>query len=213
MRHRFEKIPGVILSVLEDPDAFQKPLQIAVQGDDIATLKQYAAALKTELYTVPGIVDVEATMEQDLPEYRLVVDRERAAASGLGSGAVANTVALLVGGQAVTTYEDEEGEAVNVRVRLPQALRGDVTQVGDLKLHACRAPQGPALVPLADLVTFTPRDVAGRDQPARPVAAGDRGRQPRRPAARHRGHPGDDGRRDGSSWRPATSSCWAATPR
>ena len=84
-----------------------------------------------------------------LPEYRLVVDRERAAASGLGSGAVASTVAALVGGQAVTTYEDEEGEAVNVRVRLPQALRGDVSQVERPEDHgagaararrSCRSP-------------------------------------------------------------------------
>ena len=119
-RLRLQRIPGVVLSLQEDPDAFQKPLLLQVQGDDIATLKQYAAQLKQELYKIPGIVDIEATMEQDLPEYRLTVDRERAAASGLGSAAVANTVGLLVGGQAVTTYEDEEGEAVNVRVRLPR---------------------------------------------------------------------------------------------
>jgi len=153
-RHRLEKIPGVVLNFLDDPSSFQRPLTVAVQGDDIATLKQYAARLKEEMYKIPGIVDIEATMEQDLPEYRLVVNRERAAASGLGSGAVANTVALLVGGQAVSTYEDEEGEAVNVRVRLQQALRADVSQIRDLKVTVPGA-QGATLVPLADLVTFT----------------------------------------------------------
>ncbi len=153
-RARLQQIPGVVLSLQEDPDAWQKPLQIAVQGQDIATLKQYALALKRELYTVPGIVDIEAAMEDDLPEYRLVVDRERAAASGLGSGALANTVAVLVGGQTVTTYEDAEGEAVNVRLRLPQSLRGDVGQVGDLKVTV-PSMNGPALVPITDLVTFT----------------------------------------------------------
>jgi len=118
------------------------------------------------MYKVPGIVDIEATMEQDLPEYRLVVSRERAAASGLGSGAVANTVGLLVGGQAVSTYEDEEGEAVNVRVRLPQSLRGDVNQINDLKVTV-PGPMGVSLVPLADLVTFSratsPAEIARRN--------------------------------------------------
>ncbi len=165
-RTRLEKIPGLVLSVQEEPDAWQKPLQIAVQGDDIATLKQYAAALKKELYTVPGIVDIEAAMEQDLPEYRLVVDRERAAASGVGSAAVANSVALLVGGQAVSTYEDEEGEAVNVRLRLPGTMREDVGQVANLKISVPGA-EGPALVPLTDLVTFTrstsPAEIGRRD--------------------------------------------------
>ena len=165
-RLRLEKVPGIVLSVQEDPDSFQKPLVVAVQGDDIPTLKRYAADLKREMYKVPGIVDIEAQMEQDLPEYRLIVDRERAAATGLGSGAVANAVGVLVGGQAVTTYEDEEGEAVDVRVRLPQTLRGDVRQVADLKLTVPTL-HGPALVPLTDLVTFTratsPAEISRRD--------------------------------------------------
>jgi HAE1 family hydrophobic/amphiphilic exporter-1 len=165
-RLRLEKVPGIVLSVQEDPDSFQKPLVIAVQGDDIPTLKRYAADLKREMYKVPGIVDIEAQMEQDLPEYRLIVDRERASATGLGSAAVANAVGVLVGGQAVTTYEDEEGEAVDVRVRLPQALRGDVRQVADLKLTVPTL-HGPALVPLTDMVTFTratsPAEISRRD--------------------------------------------------
>jgi hydrophobic/amphiphilic exporter-1 (mainly G- bacteria), HAE1 family len=165
-RLRLEKVAGIIPSVQEDPDAFQKPMQVLIQGDDIATLKRYAVQMKQELYKIPGFVDIEAGMEHDLPEYRLTVDRERASAAGLGTGAVANAVAMLVGGQAVTTYEDEEGEAVDVRVRLPQALRNDVTQIGDLKLTVPTS-HGAVLLPIADLVTFTratsPADISRRD--------------------------------------------------
>ena len=160
------RVPGVVLSLQEDPDAFQKPLVIGVQGEDIGRLRQYAVGITEALYRVPGIVDVDAPMVQELPEYRVVVDRQRAAASGLGSAAVSNTVAVLVGGQAVTTYEDEEGEAVNVRVRLPQALREDLRQVSDLKISTL-GPDGPALVPLVDVVSFTrvtsPAEISRRD--------------------------------------------------
>ncbi len=166
VRARLEKIPGIVLSVQEEPDAFQKPLQVAVSGDDIPTLKRYASELRSRLYSVPGIVDIEASMEQDLPEYRLIVNRERAAASGLGTGAVATTLGVLVGGQAVSTYEDDAGEAVNVRLRLPAVLRQDVTQVGDLRMSV-PAKGGTALVPLADLVSFTratsPAEINRRD--------------------------------------------------
>ena len=165
-RRRLEEIPGIELSVQEDPDAFQKPLQIGIRGDDIPTMKKYAGEIKRELYTVPGIVDLEASMEQDLPEYRLLVDRQRAAAAGLGTGAVADTVGVLVGGEAVSTYEDESGEAVDVRLRLPARLRQDVTQVGDLRISV-PAKDGPVLVPLADVVTFTratsPAEISRRD--------------------------------------------------
>ncbi len=165
-RRRLQQIPGIVLSVQEDPDAWQKPLQIAIAGEDIATLKRYAAELKKELYTVPGIVDIEVGLEHDLPEVRMHVDRQRAAAVGLGTGVLANTLAVLVGGQAITTYEDESGEAVDVRLRLPERLREDITQVGELRLSV-PTPEGPALVPVADLVTFTrtasPSEINRRD--------------------------------------------------
>jgi HAE1 family hydrophobic/amphiphilic exporter-1 len=166
VRTRLEKIPGITLSVLEEPDAWQKPLQVAIRGEDIPMLKRYAGELKRELYKVRGVVDVEAAMEQDLPEYRLSVDRERAAATGLGTSAVASTLGVLVGGEAVSTYEDETGEAVDVRLRLPGELREDVTQVGNLRISV-PGPEGMALVPLADLVTVeratSPSEINRRD--------------------------------------------------
>ena len=134
-RLRLQKIPGVMLNFLEDPDSFQKPLVVAVQGDDIATLKKYAAQLKQEMYKIPGIVDIEATMEQDLPEYRLIVDRERAAASGLGSGAVANTVAHAgrrAGGLDVRGRGGRGASTCGCGCRSRCAR--DVTQVNDLKV-------------------------------------------------------------------------------
>ena len=70
MRLRLEKIPGITISVQEDPDALQKPLQVVIRGEDIPMLKRYAGELKRELYKVRGIVDIEAALEQDLPEYR-----------------------------------------------------------------------------------------------------------------------------------------------
>ena len=50
----------------------------------------------------------------------------------------------LVGGQAVSTYEDEDGDAVDVRVRLPVALRQDPAQVERLRLAVHRGPDGVA---------------------------------------------------------------------
>jgi HAE1 family hydrophobic/amphiphilic exporter-1 len=153
VRSRLEKIPGLLLSVQDDPDAWEKPLQIYIRGEELPKLKEYSARLKRALYSVPGIVDLEASMELDLPEYRLAVDRERAAATGLDTQAIASTLGVLVGGQAVSTYEDEAGEAVDVRVRLPEPLRRDIAQVGALRLSV-PAPSGAVLVPLSDLVSF-----------------------------------------------------------
>jgi HAE1 family hydrophobic/amphiphilic exporter-1 len=167
-RERIAPIAGIIPSVEMQSDEFaEKPVMVSIRGEEIPLLKKYAAELKKAVYGIPGIVDLETTLELDLPEYRLVVDRERASDAGLSTPAIARTVGALVGGQAVTTYEDEEGEAVDVRVRLPVEMRRDVTQIGDLRIAVPRGGEAPALVPLSELVKVeratTPSEISRRD--------------------------------------------------
>ncbi|MCJ7496106.1 MAG: efflux RND transporter permease subunit, partial [Deltaproteobacteria bacterium] len=168
LRQRIEKIPGILPAILEAGRMDnQKPLVINVRGEDIALLKKYAAVLKEEIYKIRGIVDLEVTLEQDIPEFRLVVDRERAVDAGVMTGDIVRTVGALVGGQAVTTYEDEDGDAVNVRVRLPLALRQDPTQVERLRLAVPKPNTLPALVPLGNMVNYgmstTPSEINRQD--------------------------------------------------
>lgn len=168
LRQRLEKIPGITPAIIEwAGGSSEKPLVVNIRGEEIPLLKKYAADLKREISKIPGIVDVEVTLEQDIPEFRLVVDREKALNAGLMSADITRTVGVLIGGQAVTTYEDEDGEAVNVRVRLPQDLRQDPEQVKKLRL-AVQKPDGyPALVPLTNLLTYklsnTPVEINRQD--------------------------------------------------
>ena len=168
LRARLEKIPGILPAILEwAGGSSEKPLVVNVRGEDIALLKKYAAELKGEIYRIPGIVDMEVSLEQDIPEFRLVVDRERAVDAGIMTGDIVRAVGALVGGQAVSTYEDEDGDAVNVRVRLPQALRQDPTQVERLRLAVPRPSGLPALVPLGNVVNYgmstTPSEINRQD--------------------------------------------------
>jgi HAE1 family hydrophobic/amphiphilic exporter-1 len=168
LRQRIDKIPGILPAIMEGGRMDnQKPLVINVRGEDIALLKKYAAELKEEIYKIPGIVDLEVTLEQDIPEFRLVVDRERAVDAGVMTGDIVRTVGALVGGQAVTTYEDEDGDAVNVRVRLPLAFRQVPPQVERLRLAVPRPNAIPALVPLGNVVDYgmstTPSEIDRQD--------------------------------------------------
>jgi HAE1 family hydrophobic/amphiphilic exporter-1 len=166
LRRRLEAIPGITMSIEEDPDAHQRPLTILVRGDEIPKLKEYAAAVKRKMYTIPGIVDIEATLEQDLPEYRLRVDRERARNAGVSTDMLVRTIGALVGGRVVSTYEDESGEAIDVRVRLPEGMRRDVRQVAELRI-AVPHDGSVALVPIGDLVTvartISPSEITRQD--------------------------------------------------
>jgi len=167
-RSRLEKIPGILPAILEWAGASsEKPLVVNIRGEDITLLKKYAAELKERIYQIQGITDLEVTLEQDIPEFRLKVDRERAVDAGVMTADIVRTVGALVGGQAVTTYEDEDGDAVNVRVRLPLNLRQDPAQVERFRLAVQKPNAPPALVPLGNVVSYgmstTPAEINRQD--------------------------------------------------
>ncbi|MDA8124264.1 MAG: efflux RND transporter permease subunit [Deltaproteobacteria bacterium] len=156
-RRRFSRLPGIITSIelVDESGQSRKPLQVNLRGTDIQKLKAYAAELRDKMQAIPGIRDIEVSLEHDIPEYRLTVDREKAASAGVTTAAIVRTVGVLVGGEAVSTYEDADGDAVNVRVRLPASLRESPEQVRDLRLSVPNPAGGETLLPLANLVSYT----------------------------------------------------------
>jgi len=167
LRGRLSTIPGITPSFAEPGNLdTRKPMEASVRGEDLEQLKAYAALLKSKLYGVQGLVDLEMSLEQETPEYRLLVDRERASDLGVSTADIVRTVGVLVGGQAVSTFEDEDGDAIDVRLRLPSAAREDATQVQDLRLAVDRSG-GATLVPLGEVISYersaTPSEIVRRD--------------------------------------------------
>lgn len=160
VRSRLYRVPGVMISI-EDAGRVGsgiKPLMVNVRGQDIALLKKYTAQLKAEMYRVPGIVDIEATLEHDIPEYRLTVDREKAVNAGIMTDRIVRTVGALLGGETVSTYEDEDGDSVDVRVRLPERLRQDPSQIQNLRLSVGKGNNHPVLMPLSNIASYEVSD-------------------------------------------------------
>jgi len=156
-RRSFIRLPGVITSIEEvnESGQSQKPLQVNLRGADIARLKTYASDLRDKMYAIQGIRDIEISLEHDIPEYRLAVDREKAASAGVVTDHVVRTVGALVGGEVVSTYEDEDGDAVEIRVRLPERLRENPDQVRNLHLSLADGRGSTTLLSLSNLVSYT----------------------------------------------------------
>ena len=136
-------------------------------GDDLAVLKRTAGELKEKVLKIPGIVDVGMTLQDDIPEYRFTVDRRKASDLGLTTAALVRTVGTLIGGTPVTTWENEDGDAVQVRLRLPAALRENPEQIGRLRLAVPGADGRVRLIPLGEVLTWqvqtTPSQIARQD--------------------------------------------------
>ena len=177
VRRLLQKIPGILPSLMEAGGLDnRKQLLINLRGDEIPLLKEYAAEMKKGIYEIPGVVDLEVTLEQDIPEFRLTVDRERAVDAGVMTGHIVRTVGALIGGQVISTYEDEDGDAVNVRVRLPLPLRQDPSHVKRLRLAVQKSGTNSMLVPLGELISYdmkpTPAEINRQDLSREVVISG-----------------------------------------
>ena len=101
-----------------------------------------------------GVVDVDWYVEDDQPEYRLIVDKEKAALNGVSEEEIARTVALASSGyQAGLLHADSAKEDVPLMLRLDRASRSDIERIQTLKV----AGRNGRLVALSELVT--PRQV------------------------------------------------------
>jgi HAE1 family hydrophobic/amphiphilic exporter-1 len=151
-------VPGLTFGFTEAGPFGQKPLQYSVRGPETDELDRISHRLMQEWAKIPGLVDVETSLEKSKPELRLNFDRDRAGDLGLNVSPVAMTLRAAVTGEVATTIEDSAGDSHDVRVR----LRADQRRYAD-DLLALRVPTDKddpwgdkILVPLSEVATATP---------------------------------------------------------
>jgi HAE1 family hydrophobic/amphiphilic exporter-1 len=128
--------------------ARQAELMYSLRGPDIERLNFLSQTLMQRLRDEPGFVDVASSYEAGKPEIALDLSRERAATLGISAAQIGNTIAALLAGLKVGTFE-EAGERYDVRVQVLPEYRDDPAKLALLRV---RAPSG-ALVPLDNLAT------------------------------------------------------------
>ncbi|MDB4879089.1 MAG: multidrug resistance protein [Gemmatimonadetes bacterium] len=135
-RARVGKLFGVRTSVLVGGGigGAQAPLAVQLRGPDIDELQRLSTLAMREIERIPGIVDVESSLGEPKPEYRVQVDREVANRVGLSIGQVAATIRPLMAGQTATRWEDPSGEERDVVVQVAPEFRRTMEDVGRIPL-------------------------------------------------------------------------------
>ncbi len=125
-------------------------LSIGVMGDELAELQRIGRELVARLEGIHGLEGVEIGREDRTPLLGIDVDRERAAALGLGVGEVGRVLRDAVTGTVPTRYTTGWAE-YDVRVRLPRSATSDADSLGHVIVQ-----HGPAgLIQLRDVATFS----------------------------------------------------------
>src|SRR4030066_893278 len=127
------------------------PIQYTIKGRDLTGLQEYSKSIIDEFSKLPGIVDVDSSLEIGKPELRVHIDRDKAADPGGHIASVAETINLLVSGEVeATKYKDEaRGRRYNVKIKLNP---DDRDNPDDIKRLYARSNDG-RLVELSNIVT------------------------------------------------------------
>ena len=112
-------------------------MQLLVQGPDLRELQRYSEQLMTTIRSIPGVVDVDTTLRAGKPEMSIRLDRPKAADLGVQISDAADALRLLVGGDAVTTY-NEGGEQYEVHLRAEAADRESEAALASLSVPSSR---------------------------------------------------------------------------
>jgi len=124
MRADFDRWPSLQTSVEEaEQMGDARPIQITVRGTDLDELSRISQLVVKNVEQVPGAADVDTSLDEPRPEVRVRLDRKAASDLGLDLGTVAATVRGLIAGEVVSQYQDEDGDAFDVRLRVEQEQR------------------------------------------------------------------------------------------
>lgn len=127
-------------------------MMYVLQGPDLAVLEARANQVVARMRQSPLFADSKTSYDSGKPEVQVQVDRRRAADLGVPVRALAETVRATVGGMKAGSFE-EYGQRYDVRVRLEENQRDDISK---LSLIQVRAANGS----LIDLSNVARLDVA-----------------------------------------------------
>ena len=119
-----------------------------ISGPDLDRLALYTNRVLDKMKTVPGVVDLDSSLPEPLPEQTLRPDLDRAAALGVDPADITSSLALMIGGLEGSTYE-ERGSQYSVFLRASERFRLDPSLLGIITVPSRTLGQ----VPLSDVVT------------------------------------------------------------
>ncbi len=169
LRERLTNMTGVevtsVAAAKESISGGLKPIQISLQGQDLTELRKIAAEYQSRVSHIKGVIDLESSLKEARPAYAIHVDRERAADAGLSVSQIGTALRPLLAGDAVTTWQDAQGENYDVRVQLAEADRQSSNDIWSLPLassHINPATGQPEMIALGQVANID--DAQGASQ-------------------------------------------------
>ena len=158
---------GANVKVVEVPPGppVMSTLVAEIYGPDLQQQIQVASQVKDLLQATPHVIDVDWSIEADQPEYRFVVDKDKAMKLGIAEAQVVRLLrGALSGMPAGILHQPSSVEPVGIVLQLPEQERAGLEDLLALKVTGARGMG----VPVGDLVKVVPtvrdKSISRKDQ-------------------------------------------------
>ncbi|MDH4289823.1 MAG: efflux RND transporter permease subunit, partial [Aquincola sp.] len=118
LREAIQRIPGADAAL-----GFDRPVYVAILGDDPEGLARVASAFAEKVKKIPGVVDVELSVKPGLPAYAVRLKPDAIRELGLSTPQIASSLRAYVNGDTATTWTTPSGDQVDVTLRLNETQR------------------------------------------------------------------------------------------
>ncbi len=118
-----------------------------MSGPDLDKLEDYGTRLLEYMRAVPGVVDLDSSLLDPVPESTVQPDLDRAALLGVDAQDITMTLAVLIGGTEASTFEDR-GDQYPVFLRAAEQFRNNTEALQLISVPSRTLGQ----VPLSDVV-------------------------------------------------------------
>ena len=139
IRDMLSKYDGLKITVLvksDGPGSGNKDTQLSLLGPDLNKLMEYANATAAALAKDSRFRDIDLSVDMAKPEYRVVINRDKANSLGVNVTAVAAALRTMVGGEDDITKYKEGDELYEVRVRVAEQYRNTKESISALMIPA-----------------------------------------------------------------------------
>ncbi|WP_052951469.1 efflux RND transporter permease subunit [Devosia soli] len=152
IRQRVAGIAGLDIQVLaaENGPPAGKDLNMRVESKNYDDLLPVVTAIRDHLATWPEVVDAEDGRPSPGIDWQITVDRAEAGKYGIGVRELVPYVQLITNGVKLGTYRDEEGDELDIRVRLPKDERTFDA------LDSMRIATANGMIPVSNFINRTP---------------------------------------------------------
>jgi multidrug efflux pump len=126
-----------------------KPVQFVLGGPSYPELAQWRDLMLEKAKENPNIIGLDHDYQETKPQFKVLIDRDRAADLGVSISHIGRTLESMLGSRLVTTFM-REGEEYDVIIEGDRDKQNTATDLANIYV---RSERTQALIPLSNIVT------------------------------------------------------------